>query len=83
MEEKRFDILMLFQMIFVILAIAIGIYCMITESNQLIPFLLIFMGLINLVLGLREYKRTHSLIGGIFYLCSTLFILFVAIKVFY
>ncbi|ATP40030.1 hypothetical protein CSE16_08205 [Solibacillus sp. R5-41] len=82
MEEKKFDTLMLFQMIFVILVMAIGVYCKITESTQLIPFLLIFMGLITLILGLREYKRTHSLIGGIFYLCSAVFILFVAIEVF-
>ncbi|MEK4485441.1 DUF3953 domain-containing protein [Psychrobacillus sp. FSL H8-0484] len=82
MEEKKFDTLMLFQIIFVILVMAIGIYCKVTESTQLIPFLLIFMGLITLILGLREYKRTHSLLWGIFYLCSALFILFVAIEVF-
>lgn len=82
MEVKKFDTLMLFQMIFVVLVMAISIYCKVTESTRLIPFLLIFMGLITLILGLREYKRTLSLIRGIFYLCSALFILFVAIEVF-
>ncbi|MEC1178396.1 hypothetical protein P9B03_07880 [Metasolibacillus meyeri] len=81
MKEKKFDILMLFQIIFVILVMAISIYGMFTKNNQSIPFLLIFMALIILILGSREYKRTHSLIGGIFYLSSVLFILFVAIKI--
>ena len=55
---------MLFQIIFVILVMAISIYGMFTENNQLIPFLLMFMGLITFILGFREFKKTHSLIGG-------------------
>lgn len=82
MEDKKINILMLFQIIFVILFMITSVYGVVTENHQLIPFLLIFMGLITLISGFREYKRTRSLIGGIFYLCSALFILFVAIKVF-
>jgi hypothetical protein len=78
--KKKFDILTLFQIIFVILVMAISIYGMVTKNDQFIPFLLFFMSFITLISGFKEYKRTHSLIGSIFYLCSTLFILFVAIK---
>ncbi|MGE7835320.1 DUF3953 domain-containing protein [Viridibacillus arvi] len=38
------------------------------------------MSVMLLIIGLREYKRTQSLLWGVFYLCTSLFILFVAFK---
>ena len=81
MEEKKFGILMLCQMIFAILVILIGIYGKVTENYNLLPLMLILMSVMFLIIGLREYKRTKSLLWGIFYLCISLFILFVAVRI--
>ena len=80
MEEKRFDILKLFQLIFALLVMLIGIYSKVTENYNLIPLMLIVMSVMFLIIGLREYKKTQSLLWGISYLCISLFILFVAVK---
>lgn len=76
MEEKKFDILMLFQMIFAVLVMLIGIYGKVKENYNLLPFMLIILSVMFLIIGLREYKRTKNLLWGIFYLCVSLFILF-------
>ena len=76
MEEKKFDILMLFQIIFAVLVMLIGIYGKVTENYNLLPLMLILLSVMFLIIGLREYKRTKSLLWGIFYLCVSLLILF-------
>ena len=80
MEEKKFDILMLFQIIFVILVMLIGIYGKVTENYNLLPLMLILLSITLLIMGLREYKRTKSLLWGIFLLCISLYILFSVVK---
>ena len=80
MEEKKFDILMLFQIIFVILVMLIGIYGKVTENYNLLPLMLILLSITLLVMGLREYKRTKSLLWGIFLLCTSLYILFSVVE---
>ncbi|MCK1999647.1 DUF3953 domain-containing protein [Psychrobacillus psychrodurans] len=80
MEEKKFDILMLFQIIFVILVILIGIYGKVTENYNLLPLMLILLSITLLIMGLREYKRTKSLLWGIFLLCTSLYILFSVVE---
>ncbi len=81
MGEKKFDILMLFQIIFAILVMLISIYSKVTENYNLLPLMLILMSVLFLTIGLREYKKTQSLLWGIFYLCTSLFILFVAVGI--
>jgi len=80
MEEKKFDILMLFQIIFAILVMLIGIYGKVTENYNLLPLMLIFLSITLLIMGLREYKRTKNLLWGIFILCTSLYILISAIE---
>lgn len=71
---------MLFQIIFVILVISIGIYGKVTENYNLLPLMLILLSVALLIMGLREYKRTQSLLWGIFYLCISLLILFSVVE---
>ena len=80
MEEKKFDILMLFQIIFAVLVMSIGIYGKVTENYDLLPLMLILLSVIILIMGLREYKKTKSLLWGIFSLCVSLFILFSVVE---
>lgn len=80
MEEKKFDILMLFQIIFAILVMLIGIYGKVTENYNLLPLMLILLSVALLIMGLREYKRTKSLLWGIFILCTSLYILISAVE---
>lgn len=80
MEEKKFDILMLFQIIFTILVMLISIYSKVTENYNLLPLMLILLSITLLIMGLREYKRTQSLLWGIFIFCTSLYILFSAVK---
>ena len=80
MEEKKFDTLMLFQMIFATLVMLIGIYIKVTVNDNLLPLMLILMSVMFLIIGLREYKKNQSLLWGIFYLCTSLLLLFVAVE---
>ncbi|MFJ7973767.1 DUF3953 domain-containing protein [Psychrobacillus sp. NPDC096389] len=41
--------------------------------------MLIFLSVLFLIIGLREYKRTQSLLWGICYLCISLFILYTVV----
>ncbi|WP_412104704.1 DUF3953 domain-containing protein [Viridibacillus arenosi] len=42
--------------------------------------MLILLSITLLIMGLREYKRTQSLLWGIFILCTSLYILFSAVE---
>jgi len=75
MKEKSIGILMLFQLIFAVLVMLIGIYGKVTENYNLLSLMLILLSVMFLIIGLREYKRTKSLLWGIVYLCISLFIL--------
>ena len=80
MEVKKFDILRLFQIVFAVLVMLIGIYSKATENYNLLPVMLILLSVMFLIIGLREYKRTKSLLWGIVYLCISLFILFSVVE---
>ena len=80
MKGKKFNILMLFQLIFAILVMLISIYSSVTENYNLLPVMFILMSVMFLIIGLREYKRTQSLVWGIFYLFISLYILSAAVK---
>lgn len=80
MVEKKFDILMWFQLIFTIPLLLISIYSGVSGNFNLLPFIFILMSAMFIVIGLREYKKTQSLKRCIFYLCTSLFILFVAVQ---
>ena len=79
-KEKKIGILMLLQLIFALLVILMGIYGKVTENYNLLPLMLILLSVIILIAGLREYKRTKSLLWGIVYLCISLFILISVIE---
>ncbi|MGE7908742.1 hypothetical protein [Lysinibacillus xylanilyticus] len=80
MAEKKFDILMLFQVIFTVFVIIISIYGKVTENYSLLPLTLILLSITLLIMGLREYKRIKNLLWGIIILCISLYILFSAIE---
>ncbi|MFE6170392.1 DUF3953 domain-containing protein [Viridibacillus arvi] len=42
--------------------------------------MLILLSITLLIMGLREYKRTQSLLWGIFILCTSLYILISAVE---
>ncbi|WP_427107807.1 hypothetical protein [Lysinibacillus xylanilyticus] len=80
MAEKKFDILMLFQVIFTVFVMLISIYGKVTEDYSLLPLTLILLSITLLIMGLREYKRTKNLLWGTIILCISLYILFSAIE---
>ena len=80
MKEKKFDILMIFQLIFAVLVMLIGIYGKVTGNYNLLPLMLILLSVTLLIMGIREYKRTKSLLWGIFILCTSLYILISAVE---
>ena len=79
-KEKKIRILMVLQLTFALLVILIGIYGKVTENYDLLPLMLILLSVIILIMGLREYKKTKSLLWGIVYLCISLFILISVIE---
>ena len=80
MEEKKFDVLKLFQLIFTIPLLLISVYSGVSGNYKFLPFIFILMSAMFIIIGLREYKRTQNLKRCIFYLCTSLFIIFVAIQ---
>ena len=65
MVAKKFDFLLLFYFIFAVIVILIGIYGRITDNYNLLPLSLILLSILLFIMGLREYKRTQSLLWGI------------------
>ena len=80
MKEKRFDILLIFQLIFAVVVMFVGIYSKVTENYNLLPLMLILLSVTLLIMGIREYKRNKSLLWGIFILCTSLYILISAVE---
>ena len=66
MKEKKYDVLMLLQMIFALLVISIGLYCRITENYSLLPLILLLMSVMLCIMGIREYKKTRNILWVIF-----------------
>ena len=76
MKEKKFDVLMLFQISLIILVLLIGIYIKGTENYNLLPLQHILLSIMLIIMALREYKRTQKLLWFILIVCISLFILF-------
>ncbi|RUL54030.1 MULTISPECIES: DUF3953 domain-containing protein [Lysinibacillus] len=79
MEDKKLDSLMLLQLIFTVLAMAISSYCLVTENFSFLPLSFIFLSGIFIIIGLREYKRTQKLLSSIFNFAVALFLLYSAV----
>ena len=80
MTRKKFSLLLLLQMILAAIVMLISIYSVVTENFTLQPLAFLLMSGMIIIMGLREYKRTQSLRWGIVYLCSSLFVLYVAVQ---
>ena len=81
MTEKKFDIFMLFQIILSIVVIFFAGYGLITEDFTYQPYMMLFLGLAMLVMGLREFKKGQKGYGWLSIVVFVL-ILFVTIKSF-
>lgn len=79
MEEKKFDTLIILQIIFAFLVIVFGVYCKIADDYSLLPLVLIFMSGMIFVTGLREYDRTGKSFWRILSLGGVLFFLSIVI----
>lgn len=78
-ESKKLDVLLLFQLSFVVIGLLMIIYIKGTESYNLLPLMLIILSITLIIMGLREYernKRTYSLLLFILTLFISLFILY-------
>jgi len=80
MAGKKFSLLLLFQIILAVFVMIICIYNVVTENFKLQPLAFLLMSAMFIIMGLRDYKRTQSFRMGIIYLCSSLFVLYVAIQ---
>lgn len=80
MAGKKFNLLLLLQMILTPIVMVICIYNVVTQNFTLQPLAFLLLSAIVIIIGLREYKRTKSLRWGIFYLCTSLFVLYVAVQ---
>ena len=80
MKEKKFDVLTLFQIFFVMLVLLIGMYIKAEENYNLLPLMLILLSMMLIIAGLREYKRTQSFLWLISIVFISLFVLFSAVN---
>ncbi|MER1985219.1 MAG: DUF3953 domain-containing protein [Solibacillus sp.] len=73
--------LKILQIIFSIIAVAFAGYGLFTKDFQFQAYMILFLGLTMLVLGLQEFKRNKKIMGcmliGVF-----VFLIFVAIQIF-
>ena len=79
MEHRKFDILMLLQIVFSIFVITISSYCIAVGKFTLLPLSFVFLSAIFIILGLREYKRTQKMVWSISFFVVALFVLFSAL----
>ena len=79
MKAKKFDVLLLFQLSFVIIGLLMSIYIGMTENYNLQPVMLIVLSIMLMIMGLRQYKRTQSLLAFIIILCISLYIIYSAV----
>lgn len=79
MEEKKFDLLMLLQIVFAFLVIVFGVYCKIVGDYTLLPLVFIFMSGMLFITGLREYDRTGKVFWRILSLGGIIFFLTIVI----
>ena len=76
MKEKKFDVLILFQISLLILGLLLGMYMKRKENYNLLPLQHILLSIMLFIMGLREYKRTQRLLWFILIAFISLFILF-------
>lgn len=73
--------LKLLQVILSIIVISLAGYGLITEDSRFQPYMMLFLGVTMLVMGLREFQKGHKGYSWL-YLVVFLFILFVTIESF-
>ncbi|HWK23604.1 MAG TPA: DUF3953 domain-containing protein [Ureibacillus sp.] len=78
MKDKKYNVLLVLQIMLGISVICISIYSLSTNNFSLQPLTLLLMSAMMLIIGLREHKRRILL--GIFFYCIALFIGFVAFQ---
>lgn len=65
-SKKKYDVLILLQLIFALLVILIGLYCRITENYSLLPLIILLLSVLVLIRGIREYKKTRNMLWVVF-----------------
>ena len=55
--------LKILQILFSIIVLALASYGLVTQDFQLQAYMILFLGLTMLVLGLKEFKRNKKLLG--------------------
>ena len=61
MKAKKFDVLFLVHLFFIIVSMVLAIYVRFTEYYSLQPFVLIMASVLLIIAGLREYKRVKTM----------------------
>ncbi|WP_368664801.1 DUF3953 domain-containing protein [Lysinibacillus sp. AR18-8] len=76
------NLLTILQIIFSIIVVSLSTYSMITSDYQLSFLVLFFLGLLILVLGIKEFQRERK-VSGWFHIGVFLFSIFVSIQIFF
>jgi NADH:ubiquinone oxidoreductase subunit K len=62
-----------------IIVFALGIYGLITDNNAILPFMMFFLGIMSLVMGISELSKKRKSIGFVSILAAA-FIFLVLIR---
>ena len=73
--------LKILQILFSIITIALASYGLVTQDFQLGAYMILFLSLTMLVLGIQQFKQNSKLVGG-FLIGVFVFSMFVAIQSF-
>lgn len=79
LKKDRIEYLLLLQVIFSLLLIILGVAILLTGNGQLLPIVGFLLGLVFIVMCLREFKHDrHS--ASFFYLGVSIFSFYVALQ---
>jgi hypothetical protein len=70
----------LLRLILTIIVVALSVFGLITESNEVIPYLMLLLGVSMLVTGLFELQKDKKGFWGYMGIVVSLFLFFVAIQ---
>ncbi|WP_445480760.1 DUF3953 domain-containing protein [Lysinibacillus irui] len=76
------NLLTILQILFSIIVVSLSTYSIITSDHQLSCLVLFFLGLLMLIMGIKDFQRERK-VSGWFHIGVFLFSVFVSIEIFF
>ena len=81
-ERGGILLLKILRIVFAIIVFVLGGYTLISSNNEVLPYMMFFLGAMLLVIGIAEIKKDR-LIMGIVSIIVSIFVFYVSVESFY